>query len=202
MSNQEVVKRFLQGMVGQAGSLRSDGEVLKSFNQPIARRVTDGKHVEILLTDVWYSHTTAKQVNMVLKTAGQLDAKVVRCKDVEDGPTPCNDCRFVNCICDNSDYESTEPEEGDYTTEDYRTFYQYGKAVVTVPTDFDPHEVPFLSKKSPLRKLFTKPPEAWQVAIVSHMVKSKFFPDLWVINDHGNRTLVNIYTTEAIRSYV
>jgi hypothetical protein len=199
-----VVERFINGLPGVGSSLKSDGEVLKSFDTMIARRVTDGQHVEILLSGVWYSHSTTKHTGMVVKSAGPAGAKVVRVTDLDKTPAGlCLVCKFVNCVC--HEHESTEPEEGDYTTEDYKVFYQYGKAAVRVQGD--PHAAVVLSDKSPLYQSFHKDvdtgcPEHWQVELVKHMVKSNYFPDLWVINDHGNRSLVNVYTGEAVRSYV
>lgn len=60
------------------------------------------------------------------------------------------------------------PEEGDYTTEDYRHFYQYGKLAVTTT------------------------PETFEQDLRAHMEQENFYPDVWVISDHGNAHLITL----------
>ena len=64
--------------------------------------------------------------------------------------------------CGDVEYEvemiSDEPLEGDITTEDHEHWYSYGKLVV----EGDEHDVR------------------------AYMEKSKFWPDVWWISDHGN----------------
>lgn len=62
----------------------------------------------------------------------------------------------------------TEPEEGDYTTDDFRTFYVNGKPVVTVPDDV-----------------------RWQDAVAAHMNQEQYFPNVWRVSDHGNCELAD-----------
>jgi hypothetical protein len=66
------------------------------------------------------------------------------------------------------EFVSGEPAEGDYTTEDHRTFYQYGKRVVVVAEGED-----------------------WCKAVAAHSAANNFFPDVWFISDHGNAHLIN-----------
>lgn len=65
--------------------------------------------------------------------------------------------------------EFDEPEEGDITTEDHRRFYQYGKLVLDLDED-DDHEA----------------------AVREFMERSKFWPNVWFISDHGNAHLMTI----------
>ena len=67
---------------------------------------------------------------------------------------------------DDIEAESDEPEEGDWTTEDHRRFYSYGKLVLALPAD-------------------TGECEMW-AAIEARMKKDGFWPNTWFISDHGN----------------
>ena len=69
----------------------------------------------------------------------------------------------------NNEVNFTEPEEGDYTTEDHRHFYQFGKLVVTVPDD-DGYD--------------------WRVFVSEHMEQEEYYPNVWFISDHGNAHLL------------
>lgn len=71
---------------------------------------------------------------------------------------------------DDGYHEPDEPEEGDITTEDHVTFYQYGKKWLTVSRDADDEEM-------------------WS-AINAKMKKEGFFPNVWFISDHGNAHLM------------
>lgn len=62
-----------------------------------------------------------------------------------------------------------EREEDDYATEDYRTWYQYGKVVLQLGEDDD-----------------------WKAAIREHMLVCNFFPNVWFISDHGNEHLLSV----------
>ena len=64
-----------------------------------------------------------------------------------------------------------EPEEDDITTEDHSKFYQSGKLVLTVDSD--------ASEKEMWKKLN------------AYMKKSHFYPNVWVISDHGNAHLMS-----------
>lgn len=75
---------------------------------------------------------------------------------------------------DSEEEEPTEPEEGDYTTEDYRKFYQYGKLVVSIPMeDYDAD------------------PDCWTKAVKEHMNSQRFWPSVWHCSDHGNWSLLS-----------
>ena len=66
-----------------------------------------------------------------------------------------------------------EPEEGDYTTDDYAHFYQYGKLVYVVDAD---------------------EPDTWQEQLRHEMDRQAFWPNVWVISDHGNSCLLDVWT--------
>lgn len=68
-----------------------------------------------------------------------------------------------------------EPEEGDYTTEDHRTFFQYGKIAVSVSmAEYDVDT------------------DAGLKAVAAHMGSKKFWPNVWFISDHGNAHLLTM----------
>ena len=67
--------------------------------------------------------------------------------------------------------EPTEPEEGDWTTEDHKRFYSYGKLILDVS-----------GQELTEDKL-------WD-AIVAQMNRDKFWPNVWFISDHGNAHLM------------
>jgi hypothetical protein len=70
----------------------------------------------------------------------------------------------------NTEYEPpNEPEEGDYTTSDYRQFFQYEKLAVTVPEGGE-----------------------WQKSVRRHMDREQFWPNVWFISDHGNPHLLTL----------
>lgn len=69
----------------------------------------------------------------------------------------------VDGLCNN------EPEEGDYTTEDYIRWFQYGKLVLTTTQEDYPER------------------------LKEHMEENQFFPSAWWISDHGNSVLLEIF---------
>ena len=68
---------------------------------------------------------------------------------------------------DPDEREYDDPEDGDYVTRNHRTFYQYGKPVLTIGEDDD----------------------MWS-ALDSHMEREGFFPNVWFESDHGNYHLM------------
>jgi len=64
---------------------------------------------------------------------------------------------------DDVDTDVTEPEEDDYTSEDHCKWYQYGKLVLDL-----------------------KPEDDHVTALRAHMDAAKFWPNCFVISDHGN----------------
>jgi hypothetical protein len=75
---------------------------------------------------------------------------------------------------DDSNLEFSEPEEGDITTEDHSSFYQYGKLWLFVH------------------------PDSWTTnqelneQIRERMSEEKFWPNVWFISDHGNAHLLSL----------
>ena len=72
-------------------------------------------------------------------------------------------------IDDGDDDIDEEPEEGDYTTNDYCKWYQYGKLVLTLTPEQD--------HCKELRK---------------HMDKEQYWPSAYSISDHGNTCIINL----------
>ncbi len=71
--------------------------------------------------------------------------------------------------------EEYEPQEGDYTTDDYRKWYQYGKLVLETRVSRDADHAH----------------DYWMLELLDHMDKQNFWPNAFVISDHGNP--FNIY---------
>lgn len=70
---------------------------------------------------------------------------------------------------DESYNEPSEPEEGDYTSEDHCKWYQFGKLAVTVSIDGD-----------------------YKQALREHMEQEQYWPNVWFISDHGNAHLITL----------
>ncbi len=67
---------------------------------------------------------------------------------------------------EDQDDETSEPEEGDITTEDHKRFYQYGKLWLELDQDLASNEM--------------------NASIRAQMDKDQFWPNVWFISDHGN----------------
>jgi hypothetical protein len=68
--------------------------------------------------------------------------------------------------------EAAGPQDGDWVTEDHRTFYEQGSRrtkPVTVGEDED-----------------------WRTVLRARMDKEQFWPNVWFVSDHGNAHLLNI----------
>ena len=65
--------------------------------------------------------------------------------------------------------EPSEPGEGDITTEDHLTFYQYGREYLRVDDGDD-----------------------YKQALIIKMQTDQFFPNVWFISDHGNAHLIEL----------
>lgn len=65
--------------------------------------------------------------------------------------------------------ESDEPDEDAITSDDYQHWYQYGKLVLTIGAD-DDHTA----------------------ALRAYMDRAQFWPDAWIISDHGNAVRLTI----------
>jgi hypothetical protein len=63
-----------------------------------------------------------------------------------------------------------EPEEGDYITTDYQTFYQYGRSVVKTDS------------------------AGWTVAVKQHMDEEQFWPNVWFQGERGGYDLLSLET--------
>jgi len=90
------------------------------------------------------------------------------------------------------DSEPSEPEEGDITTEDHETFYQYGNVVIENArgrNDFDASETWYLRINGRQITITAKTPEQ---AVRQYMERSQFWPNCWFISDHGNAHLMDL----------
>jgi len=70
--------------------------------------------------------------------------------------------------------ERRGPEEDDYTTSDYVHWYQSGKLVVTVGEG-----------------------GRWQDVVGDHASEEGYWPNMWVVSDHGNSHLLTLDDLEA-----
>ena len=75
----------------------------------------------------------------------------------------------IDCNPQADEVQFSEPEEGDYTTTDYRHWYQFGKLVLTLRLEDD-----------------------YVIALHRHMNKERFWPNAWAISDHGNAHLLSL----------
>jgi hypothetical protein len=80
--------------------------------------------------------------------------------------------------------EPTEPEEGDLFTYDEIHFYELGSAGI-----FDVK----LDRGWKVRVPLGGP---WQPAVRDYMDKQKFWPSVWLIDDHGGVTLLSLEEDE------
>lgn len=71
---------------------------------------------------------------------------------------------------ESEDDTPSEPEEGDYTSSDYKNWYQYNKRVLVTPEGG----------------------EDYKVIIKNHMERNNFYPNVWIISDHGNAHLITL----------
>jgi hypothetical protein len=65
--------------------------------------------------------------------------------------------------------EPGEPEEGDWCTHDYATWWVCGETVLIVLD-----------------------PQRWQASLRERMEQDQFWPNCWVISDHGNAHLLRL----------
>lgn len=94
----------------------------------------------------------------------------------EDMMPECGECGEEmigsECACTRAD----EPDEDAITTSDDKTFYQYGKCVLTVDADEDRN-----------------------IALLNYMDAERFWPDTWSISDHGNAHRIDLAETTDAR---
>lgn len=74
--------------------------------------------------------------------------------------------------------EPSEPEEEDITSPDGRTFYQYGKHVVVPNSD---ETFCYRDGSRMVGRYLTA-----EAALKTYMHKAQFWPNVWIISDHGN----------------
>ena len=82
----------------------------------------------------------------------------------------CEECGEYehDCEC----HQEPEPQQGDWITNDYRTFWEHdGKGRFTVPDSDD---------------------DAWLRAVKDRMDRDHFWPTVWFVSDHGNYHLLRL----------
>jgi len=80
-----------------------------------------------------------------------------------------NSDKYYDPPDDEEENIDTEPQEGDYTTEDYVNWYQDGKLVLQTLEGAND-----------------------KAALKAHMEKEQFYPNAWWISDHGNAHLLDL----------
>lgn len=108
-------------------------------------------------------------------TCGKSDVEIAR---TENGETICVECDTEEDDDElEDDDEPTEPDEDAITTSNERDFYQYGKKVLTITEDQDrEHE------------------------LMEYMNRTQFWPDCWVISDHGNPILIDFSHYTSVKT--
>ncbi len=91
-------------------------------------------------------------------------------------PTEQTTCAQCNRVI----VEQTEPnvDGGDITTEDYYTFYQYGKVYVSLDHDSDVD---------------------WRLPLRATMDSDQYWPSIWFVSDHGNAHLLSLREDTNVR---
>lgn len=86
--------------------------------------------------------------------------------------------------------EDGEPQDGDITTEDERTFYQDGKAVLRAVDGPDgEYWEAYYNLPASGSRPFWRPLGRFascEQAVSAYMVATSFWPNVWSISDHGN----------------
>lgn len=86
--------------------------------------------------------------------------------------------------------EDDEPQDGDITTEDHRTFYQDGRKVLAIGTD----ETSWYARNSGTSRTYSGGQmtllgtfgDDHIAAIRAYMERVQYWPNVWSISDHGN----------------
>lgn len=105
-----------------------------------------------------------------------------------------NGCVTIGCD-EAEDAEPTEPQEGDITTEDHRTFYQYGKVILEPYSarDEEPHTwLAYLGNGTRNRRQVTIKANSYEAALRHLMEADSFWPSVWWISDHGNAHRIDL----------
>jgi hypothetical protein len=78
---------------------------------------------------------------------------------------------------DEEEEPDDEPTEDDYTTRDYRKFYQYGKLVIEIS-----------------QEEYDANPDGWVMAVRAHMEEAQFWPNVWYQGERGEWNLLSLDT--------
>jgi hypothetical protein len=91
--------------------------------------------------------------------------------------------------------EENEPSDGDITTTDHETFYQYGRIILRLYRGHWEMWDKFNATAPNLgtwRAMLKIDPEDYRNALQTYMKRSRFFPNCWFVSDHGNAHLINL----------
>lgn len=119
--------------------------------------------------------------------SGYCDCACRDCFEIaigELGEAFCNACEESGCELDEEcqapgaygvdeymrDEDPDEPDDSDWTTTDHKTFYQYGRPILTLTGEETAAEM-------------------W-AQILATMSAANFWPNVWFISDHGNAHLM------------
>ena len=97
-------------------------------------------------------------------------------KDYQVHPEDC-DCETCSNPNDSEDAEDepNSPDEGDWTTSDYGTFYEFaGKARIVVP----------------FTNLAGSKRASWRGAVAARMEADQFWPNVWFLGERGGYELL------------
>jgi len=85
--------------------------------------------------------------------------------------------------------ENAGPQEEDITTEDYRTFYQYGR--VAVKQNADGRTWSYAGGRG-VFYLLGEYGDDHRAALRAYMGRVQYWPNVWAISDHGNAHLLTL----------
>lgn len=87
-------------------------------------------------------------------------------------------------MCESCWRQENEPQDGDITTEDHRTFYQDGKRVLELDETPSGRYV-IIGHRGPIFNTV-------EAAIRAYMDRVQYWPNVWWISDHGNAHRIDL----------
>jgi hypothetical protein len=143
----------------------------------------DGKNVYYFVRDNWQGSGYRLYVSddpagaLSCQVDGEINGKVydTTADAVSDceyrfKATPELDTDGDNDVTEDQKVLRDGPQEDDIVTNDFNTFYQYGRPVLTVDPDAD-----------------------WKAEIQKYMDGQQFWPNVWRQDDHGGCEVVNAF---------
>ena len=145
------------------------------------RDFVEGEPYAVELRDCWgarYSAPEEEAIAACKEVYGGEDLECPECGtefneddgfEAADDEMRCSEDCCVRYEVSRGLRDPSEPEEGDLTTEDHRVFYSGGKKAFAVGEDED-----------------------WRQAAREWMDREQFWPNVWLISDHGNAILMSV----------